>query len=326
MASTKKVLLKTGVDRLVNKIRGYFLDFLFAGSSISIDLPTYNSASDIAANEPFFQWSYFMVDGLIYRAKKDCTGPGVLNTENSYRATYGEYLYKYFRIEESNSNKVNKSGDTIEGDLTINGTLNVVDTNDGMSHIYLGNNKESAATDKSAGYCRIYDNSPYFGQIQTRSANDHNESKLTGNRFLYIPDRSGDIVLDQDIVTYYAGTAPGSTHINIPKNGATWEKVTDVIVVVTFPDISNLTFTFTIPNAYDHAWNSNKFIDGFYYSDKYYASVCVRANRTYDGNSGMKLEFWIDHSWTRINYNGTIYDNNNKPNSATYVYYRKRIR
>lgn len=95
--------------------------------------------------------------------------------------------------------KVNKSGDTMSGNLVINrqdGTTSSV----GYSRLDLGNNKGEGADKNSKGAILLY------GQRTGASFQFYDSGLLTGDRVLYPPDNSGVIALANDV-------ALGGTHL-----------------------------------------------------------------------------------------------------------------
>lgn len=79
-------------------------------------------------------------------------------------------------------NKVEKSGDTMTGNLTIN--------REGHgSNLIIGNNIASGTTGASRGMIQVYSSSQYKTQMYSTEA-------LTADRNLYLPNQSGTIVVD----------------------------------------------------------------------------------------------------------------------------------
>ena len=112
-------------------------------------------------------------------------------------------------IDEVNSSKVSKSGDTMSGDLTINsqdGTTSAV----GYSRVILGNDIPQGTDENSRGELFVYDKSQYYTRLR---CND-----LSSNRNINFPNKSGTIALTNSTpqVEYpFVGTSTTKT-VTIP--------------------------------------------------------------------------------------------------------------
>lgn len=91
------------------------------------------------------------------------------------------------------SGKVNKSGDTMSGQLNIdrqNGSSSSV----GGSQIWLGNNIPEGTDKNSRGVIRLYGKGAYYSEI-------YDDTGLTAHRSLYLPNKSGTFALTSDVDT-----------------------------------------------------------------------------------------------------------------------------
>ena len=102
--------------------------------------------------------------------------------------------------------KVSKSGDEINGILTINRLGHA-------SRLYMGNNIPSGTTDSSRGLIKLYSNSQYSTDID-------NTASLTSNRTITLPDKSGVMALTSDIPDINTITLGHNLYF---PNASTWE-------------------------------------------------------------------------------------------------------
>ena len=122
----------------------------------------------------------------------------------------------------------------------------------GESTITLGNSIASGTDKNSKGVIRIYSDSGYQHRIQVRS-------DLTANRYLNMPDRSGDIALTSDLtadtVSYSSGV---SVKTQIDKKGG---KITEV-------NLQHTSFTY---DSSSKMWVSNNPFSYYYGTRKIYS-------------------------------------------------------
>ena len=84
----------------------------------------------------------------------------------------------------TDNTRVSKSGDTMSGNLIINRLGHA-------SRLYVGNDIPSGTANSSRGLIKLYSNSQYSTDID-------NESALTADRRLLLPDKSGTMALFED--------------------------------------------------------------------------------------------------------------------------------
>lgn len=117
-------------------------------------------------------------------------------------------------ITELYSGKVSKSGDTMNGALIISNSTatqlelrrNHSETSLASSIAYIGNNIPEGTVGCSDGILRIYGKGAYYTGIEAPNS--------TANRKITIPDKSGTIALEGDVVAKTGDTMTGALTIN----------------------------------------------------------------------------------------------------------------